>query len=320
MDLNIAKGWINLADLRLGSEVVYANDDFFAAKERLIDPAEPAFIPGKYDEHGKWMDGWESRRRRVPGHDHCIVRLGKPGFVHGIEIDTRHFTGNYPPEASIEWCVSDARIPSDGTAWEMLVPKTPLKGDSRLPLSVSTNRPATHLRLNIFPDGGVARLRAWGQVARDLKPGELVDLAAQENGALPVSCNDEHFGKLANLLAPGKAKNMGDGWETRRRREPGHDWAIVALAKPGTIEKLIIDTSHFKGNYPDRCFIQGAPLGASMDQAESWPTILPEQKLSADSEHVFAGEILPHKPVAFLRLNIIPDGGVARLRALGRVG
>ncbi|MEI9992479.1 MAG: allantoicase [Rhizomicrobium sp.] len=319
---DFAKNWVDLAQPRLGGEVVFATDDFFAAKERLIDPAEPVFIPGKYDANGKWMDGWESRRRRDAGHDACIVRLGRPGIVHGIEIDTRNFTGNYPPAASIEWCHSDERHPQSG--WKPLVPATALKGNDRLFLGVAMPGVVTHLRLNIFPDGGVARLRVYGQVARDWTAGERADLAAMENGALPVAANDEHFGKVSNMLAPGKARDMGDGWETRRRREPGHDWSIVKLAKPGRIEEIIVDTAHFKGNFPDRCFIQAAapstlPKESLITQSIYWPVLLPEQKLSADREHRFAVEIAKHEPIQFVRLNIIPDGGVARLRMWGTV-
>jgi len=320
---DFSKSWVDLASPRLGSAVVYATDDFFADKSRLIDPAEPVFIPGKYDANGKWMDGWESRRKRSAGHDHCIVKLGKPGIVHGIEIDTRNFTGNYPPAASIDWCHSSEKQPDDG--WQTLVPSTALKGDDRLFLAVDAIGPVTHLRLNIFPDGGVARLRVYGQVARTWKKGERADLAAMENGALPVAANDEHFGKVSNMLAPGKSKDMADGWETRRRREPGHDWSIVALAKPGRIDEIIVDTAHFKGNYPDRCFIQAIggdadlPKASLITQSMYWPVILPEQKLSASKAHKFTREIMRHEPVRFVRLNIIPDGGVARLRMFGKV-
>jgi allantoicase len=319
---DFAKSWVDLASPRLGSEVVFATDDFFADKARLIDPAEPVFIPGKYDENGKWMDGWESRRKRSAGHDHCIVRLGKPGIIHGIEIDTRNFTGNYPPAASIEACNSGARVPESG--WQTLVAPTALKGNDRLFLSVPPGEAVTHLKLNIFPDGGVARLRVFGQVARSWSTGERADLAAMENGALPVAANDEHFGKVSNMLAPGKSRDMGDGWETRRRREPGHDWSIVALARPGRIDEIVVDTAHFKGNFPDRCFIQaiGAsdlPRASLITQSMYWPIILPEQKLSADQEHRFKAQILEHEPVKFVRLNIIPDGGVARLRMFGKV-
>ncbi|HEY4940327.1 MAG TPA: allantoicase [Rhizomicrobium sp.] len=320
---DFAKNSVDLAQPRLGSEVVSASDEFFAAKERLIDPAEPVFVPGKYDENGKWMDGWESRRRRDAGHDHCIVRLGKPGIIHGIEIDTRNFTGNYPPAASIDWCHADERIPSHQAKWAPLLATTALQGNSRLVLPIALDKVATHLRLNIFPDGGVARLRVFGQVVRDWPQGERIDLAAMENGGLPVAANDEHFGQVSNMLAPGTSRDMGDGWETRRRREPGHDWSIVALARPGRIEEIVVDTAHFKGNYPDRCFLQAIgpsalPKDSLITQSLHWPVILPEQKLSADREHRFTTEILKHEPVKFVRLNIVPDGGVARLRLWGR--
>jgi allantoicase len=269
------------------------------------------------------MDGWESRRRRDAGHDHCIVRLGKPGLIKGVEIDTRNFTGNYPPAASIDWCRSEDRIPSASATWSPLLPATPLQGNSRLVLPVALDRVVTHLRLNIFPDGGVARLRVYGQVVRDGPKGERIDLAAMENGGLPVAANDEHFGQVSNMLAPDKSRDMGDGWETRRRREPGHDWSIVALARPGRIEEILIDTAHFKGNYPDRCFIQAIgpsdlPKASLITQSLHWPIILPEQKLSPDREHRFTAEITKHEPVKYVRLNIVPDGGVARLRLWGK--
>ena len=320
---DFAKNWVDLAQPRLGSRVVYATDDFFADKSRLIDPDEPVFIPGKYDTNGKWMDGWESRRRRDAGHDHCIVKLGKPGLIKGVEIDTRNFTGNFPPAASIDWCRSDKAVPLASAKWLPLLGPTALQGNSRLTLPIALNEVATHLRLNIFPDGGVARLRVYGQVVRDWKKGERLDLAAMENGGLPVAANDEHFGQVSNMLAPGKSRDMGDGWETRRRREPGHDWSIVALARPGRIEEIVVDTAHFKGNFPDRCFIQAVgPNNLSraslITQSMYWPVILPEQKLSANKEHRFKPQIAKHEPVKFVRLNIVPDGGVARLRLWGK--
>jgi allantoicase len=316
---------VDLAQPRLGSEAVAASDEFFAPKERLIDPRSPIFIPDKYDDHGKWMDGWESRRRRDGGYDFCIVRLGKPGRISAFDIDTRHFTGNYPPAASIDWCNTPDRIPGPNAIWQPCLVKTALAGNSHNVHFVTLAETVTHLRLNIFPDGGVARLRVYGQVVRSVSDHDKspIDLAAIENGGLPVACNDEHFGRVSNMIAPGKAKDMGDGWETRRRREPGYDWAILKLGVPGIIETIIVDTSHFKGNYPDRCFLQAiGPTSlvndALITQSANWPTILPEQKLTADSEHRYNREITTHPPAAFVRLNIIPDGGVARLRLLGR--
>ena len=316
---------IDLAQPRLGAEVVYATDDFFADKARLINPQEPVFIPGKYDDHGKWMDGWESRRKRTPGHDHCIVRLGKAGRIEGFEIDTRYFTGNYPPAASIEACNSPHKIPSDDTEWRALVSRTELKGDDRCFVAVDSDHVFTHVRLNIFPDGGVARLRVYGHIHVDWAAHDreaLIDLAAMEWGGRALYCNDEHYGAKNNLIAPGRGVNMGDGWETRRRREPGHDWVVLKLAHAGAIERILIDTAHFKGNYPDRCSIQAAGEALADDdavaQSESWPVLLPEQNLQADREHEFTSEIAMREPVRFVRLNIYPDGGVSRLRLFGR--
>lgn len=314
----------NLAQPRLGAEVVHASDDFFADKARLIAPGDPEFIPGKYDDHGKWMDGWESRRKRVPGHDHCIVRLGRPGVVAGFEIDTRHFTGNYPPAASIEACNAATHIPGPDAPWRELVPRTDLEGNARRFIAANDPAPCTHLRLNIYPDGGVARLRAFGRFAVDWSAikDEVIDLAAMEWGARGVGANDEHYGKVENMLAPGRGASMGDGWETRRRRTPGHDWAVIELATPGTIESVLVDTAHFKGNYPDRCSLQATNAAGDdarlMAGAENWPLLMTEQKLEADREHRFSGIIKPHDPVRFVRLNIFPDGGVSRLRLFGR--
>ncbi len=272
------------------------------------------------------MDGWESRRRRGPGHDAAIVKLARPGRIEAVVIDTRHFTGNFPPAASLEACVSDAEIPPDGAAWTALTPVVPVRGDDRCAVEIGDAGVYTHVRLNIFPDGGVARLRVYGRVRAPLAPAEgrqAVDLLAAINGGRALVCNDEHFGALANVILPGRGADMGDGWETRRRREPGNDWAILELGAPGTIEEIVVDTAHFKGNYPDRCALQAAAEAPAdpftlAEASEEWPILLPEQKLEADREHVFSGEIASRAPVRFVRLNIIPDGGVSRLRLFGR--
>ena len=324
----LRRQYVNLAQPRLGAQVVYATDDFFADKARLIDPAAPVFIPGKYDENGKWMDGWESRRKRTPGHDWCVVRLGVPGLIAGFEIDTRHFTGNYPPGAEIEVCRSDAAVPGDNAEWITVTPRLALNGNDRVYVSVEHGEPVTHVRLHIFPDGGVARLRVWGRVSKDwstVPADERVDLLAMENGGRGIIANDEHFGVVENLTAPGRGVDMGDGWETRRRREPGHDWAVLELGTAGRIDEIVIDTAHFKGNYPDRCFIQAtAEASGSPDeiaaQAENWPVLLAEAKLQADHIHVFRDGLADLGPVRFVRLNIIPDGGVSRLRMIGTPG
>jgi len=321
---DFARLWVDLAQPRLGAAAIHATDDFFAPKERMIDPAPPAFIPGKYDDNGKWMDGWESRRRRGPGHDHCTIRLGRPGVIKGVDIDTSFFTGNYPPAASLEaW--HGAADPGPEASWTEIVPATRLGGNAHHYLGVADDRVWTHVRLHIYPDGGIARLRVYGQVHCDwdrLDRRNPIDLSALENGGRALACNDRHYGSPQNLLAPGRAADMGDGWETRRRREPGHDWAIIALGHRGVVRGVEVDTAHFKGNFPDRCSIQAAHVeGGTEDslvtQAMFWRTLLPEQKLEMDRLHSFAAEIADLGPVTHVRFNIIPDGGVSRLRLWG---
>jgi allantoicase len=314
--------WIQLEQPRLGTRVVFASDEFFAAKERLIDPANPVFIDDKYDDHGKWMDGWESRRKRTPGHDHCVIQLGIPGVIRGFDIDTSYFTGNYPPHASIEVCNSELKCPQDG--WTELLPKTDLRSDAHHFVAVDSGEVWTHLRLHIYPDGGIARLRIYGEVRPDApQANETLDLFALESGGRAIACSDEHYGSMHNLNVAGRGINMGDGWETARRRGPGNDWVIVALGRAGIVEKVEVDTAHFKGNYPDRVVLEAARIDAGADPAAaatSWQTLLPEQKLEMDEQHFFASELLAVGTVSHVRMSIYPDGGISRLRLHGHIG
>jgi len=316
-----ANKWVQLERPRLGSRVTYATDEFFGAKERLIAWAAPVFIDDKYDEHGKWMDGWESRRKREPGHDYCVIRLGVPGVIHGFDVDTSHFTGNFPPQVSIEACVSSEEVPDEG--WVELVPKTEISGDSHNYLDARNDTIFTHVRLHIHPDGGVARLRIFGEVKADFTDVDgFVDLVAVEHGGRPLSCSDEHYGSVHNLTAPGRGANMGDGWETARRRGPGNDWVILALGQPGSIERAEIDTAHFKGNYPDRVSIEAALFDdddEATNDAAKWQTLLPEAKLKMDQQHYFDDALEKTGPVSHVRVSIYPDGGVSRIRLFGEV-
>ena len=322
--------YLRLEQPRLGTRVVYATDDFFGAKERLIEFAEPVFIPDKYDDHGKWMDGWESRRKRVPGHDWCVIKLGVPGIVHGLDIDTSHFTGNYPPCASVEACASVNDLPTENE-WVDLHPRVALQGNSHHLLEIDNPHPVTHLRLNIYPDGGVARFRIYGEVRPDPRvfdSGQSIDLFALENGGRALATSDEHFGSMHNLNVAGRGINMGDGWETARRRGPGNDWVLLRLGRPGRIDKVEIDTAHFKGNYPDRAALQGAmippsaggraDLEALVKQSENWAFLLPESRLEMDKRHYFEKELRDPGVVSHLRFSIYPDGGVSRLRIYGK--
>ncbi|RKP54702.1 allantoicase [Pararobbsia silviterrae] len=320
--------YVNLADPRLGAEAIATSDDFFAPMSRMLNPEPAVFIPGKYDDHGKWMDGWESRRKRVAGYDWCIVKLARAGIVKGFDIDTSHFTGNYPPAASIEACrLADGQTPDASTPWTEIVPSRGLQGNSHHYVEVDAPDAFTHLRVNIYPDGGIARLRVYGQPLVDWTHADrsaLIDLASMENGAYIVGTNNQHFGLASTLLMPGRGVNMGDGWETRRRREPGNDWCIVALAHPGVIKRVVVDTAHFKGNFPDRCALQAAHVTGGTDsslitQSMFWPTLLDEQKLQMDHEHTFEAALAALGPVTHVRFNIFPDGGVSRLRLFGQI-
>jgi allantoicase len=325
--------WLDLAQGGLGGLPIHANDEFFAEKENLVQPGPAVFVDGKYTDRGKWMDGWESRRKRVPGHDWCVLRLGLPGELKGFDIDTSFFVGNYPPFASVDGVLTDERLTvhSDFAklAWQEILPKSPL-GPGRSNFfaagAAAAGKRFSHLRLNIYPDGGVARFRAYGKAVPDwskLGPGDVVDLAAVEYGGSVEACNDMFFGMKDALIMPGRGINMGDGWETRRKRElPGHDWCVVRLGKAGRIQRVIIDTNNFKGNYPDRasleaCYAPGAKDGEV--PASGWQPLLAETPLGGHRQHEYLRELKAAGPFTHVRLNIFPDGGVARLRVLGTV-
>ena len=319
--------FVNLADERLGSKVISVTDEWFAAASRMLQPTPAVWKEGVFDDNGKWMDGWESRRKRFEGYDHAVIRLGVPGSIKGVDIDTSFFTGNFPPSASIDGCFVAEGEPNDDTQWTEVLSSVELQGNSHHYHEISDERPYTHLRLNIYPDGGVARLRVYGIPFRDWakqNPDEQVDLAAALNGGRALACSDEHFGRMSNILNPGRGANMGDGWETGRRRTPGNDWVIVALGHAGIVEKIVVDTLHFKGNYPESCNIQAAFVKGGTDsqiatQSLYWRELLPSQKLQMHNEHTFIEQIRELGPITHVRLNIFPDGGVSRLRLFGKV-
>lgn len=320
----------DLAAAPFGGKALACSDDFFAEMDNLLKPGRGVFIPDKYTDRGKWMDGWESRRKRTGGHDWCVIQLGAMGIIHGVDIDTNHFLGNHPPFASLEACqLSEEQAANMDwghyEGWMEILPKSPLNPGSQHFFAIESREKWTHLKLHIYPDGGVARLKVYGEVAKDwtkVEPDHLIDLAAAVNGGKALTCNDEFFSHKDNINMPNRGANMGDGWETKRNRTPGNcDWLILRLARKGTIQKIIIDTCHFKGNYPDRCKIEGCvwPFEDLQLNGATWIPILPEVKLSADAEHIFEKEILAHDPITHVRLTIYPDGGVSRLRLFGHI-
>ena len=306
----------NLASARLGGTVLEANDEFFAPKENLLKPEAPSFDPDAYTDRGKEMDGWETRRRREPGHDRCTIRLGVPGIVRGVVVDTSFFRGNYPDRCSVEATASHDDDVEDAD-WFELLPESTLRGDSPNPFAIDSTRRVTHLRLHIYPDGGVARLRVHGEPLPDLRTAIAdADLAATLAGGAIVDASDRFFSSPHNLIAPGDPHGMHDGWETKRRRGPGHDWVVVRLAAQAELERIEVDTSFFKGNYPDTCSLE-VQAARGEPSAGGWTEVLAPHKLGPDERRTFALE--SGATATHVRLNIHPDGGVARLRVHGRV-
>lgn len=322
----------DLAAAKVGGLVLVANDEFFAPKENLLRSETPIFLPDEYTDRGKWMDGWETRRSRVPGYDWCVIQLGIPGRIHGFDVYNAFFRGNYPEHCSIEACEVEGptdldTLLSPATRWVELVPKRSLRGDDHNYFEVETSQRWTHVRLNIYPDGGVARFRVHGTAMPDfaqLGADQPIELSSISNGGQVLLCNDNFFSPKENLILPTRAANMGQGWETRRRREPGHDWVILRLGVAGQIHHIEIDTAHFKGNYADACSIEGCLLTEDVpkdfltSRSLAWTPVLPPVKLQADSIHRFESELLNGgQYFTHLRLNIYPDGGISRLRIWG---
>lgn len=326
--------FLDLASARVGGLTLMASDDFFAEKENLLKPEEPGYAAGIFTDRGKWMDGWESRRNRAPEHDHdwVVVRLGLPGVIHGVDIDTSYFLGNAPEEVAIDGLEHSgplrphelAAIPEG--AWRLLLDRTRVERGAHNLLELRACPRVTHLRLRIFPDGGVARFRAYGTVEPDWSravPGRLVDLASMAWGGKALASNDAFFSSRDNINLPYSSHRMDDGWETRRRRSynasaDGGDWLLLRLGRPGTIMQATIETHHFKGNPPDRVRLEALNLpgadAVTALAATSWQTLLPDQPVEPHQTHVFVQELAELGVVTHVRLVINPDGGVARLR------
>ncbi|MFC9328084.1 allantoicase [Kitasatospora sp. NPDC057015] len=326
---------VNLASRLLGAGVVATNEDTFADAENLLVAKPAEFRAHTFGHKGQIMDGWESKRRRGVSaeqphptdedHDWAVVRLGAGGVIRGVVVDTAHFTGNYPETASVQ-AASIPGHPSveelDGAEWTDLVPRTALRGDTAHEFEVSDGTRYTHVRLNIWPDGGVARLRVHGEVLADPREldGLTFDLAAQEHGGVAEAASDRYFSSPHNLNAPGRASVMGEGWETRRRRDKANDWVQIALAGGGEVLAAEVDTTHFVANAPGWADLVGYDASNGGDpstDAGGWFEILPRTRLQPDTRHRFrpaAG-----RPVTHVRINVYPDGGLARLRLTGRL-
>ncbi len=329
--VEVFKDLTNLAADALGTFVLYATDDYFAEKENLLKPSAPEWAEGRYTDKGKWMDGWESQRRRSGGHDFCLVRLGAPGEVLGALVDTTHFKGNAPQHVQLEGIeaphTATATELNESDRWFEILPKAAVAPDALNALQAAAPSPrCTHVRLRIFPDGGVARLRVYGRALPDKwvfrRPGS-VDLAAAENGGRVVAVSDQFFGPPSNLLLPGRGANMGDGWETKRRRTEGSDWCVIALGRRGVVQRIELDTHFFKGNAPQATRLEGLDargldekaLGERLKSAAGWRTLIDDAPLVQHRRHLL--EPGRRAPLTHVRVHIIPHGGVNRLRLWG---
>ncbi len=319
----------DLADRRLGASVMAASDEFFAERENLLVPERPVFDPEHFGHKGKVMDGWETRRRRGAGadsphpvdadHDWALIRLGAPGVIRGVVVDTAHFRGNYPQSVSVEattapLSASPEELLAPSTRWTEIVPRTPVGGHAANAFEVDVERRFTHLRLNQHPDGGIARLRVYGEVAPDpewLAALGTFDVVALENGGLAEDASDRFYSPPANTILPGRSRKMDDGWETRRRRDKSHDWVRYRLTEHAEIRAVEIDTGCYKGNSAGWAALYG--LDATSDPDE-WFEILPRTRLQPDTVHRF---VLSAPAATHVRLDIFPDGGIARLRLHG---
>ncbi len=316
----------DLASRWLGGSVIAASDESFGEKENLLNPAPAAFEPGHYGPRGEIVDGWETRRRRDPGYDWALIRLGAPGIITEVDVDTSFFTGNFPESVSLEACGCEG-YPSPGelagAGWEPIVPRSELTGDSHNRFQVTDPRRFTHLRLAAYPDGGIARLRVLGQPVPDPRGLEdlSIDLASQQYGAAVMATSDDFYTSAAHLIRPDQARTMGEGWETRRRRDDGHDHVIIRLAFPGVIRRIVVDTAHFKYNASAEIALHGSAEDHATpgppETSPSWTPLLARTRLQPDTRHEFPSQ--HDHPVAAVRLDAYPDGGLSRVRLIGHL-
>ncbi|KAF2436068.1 Allantoicase [Tothia fuscella] len=331
IDETFSTGVIDLISKPLGSRILSFSDEWFAAAENLTTVTAPVRKPGVFTHAGAWYDGWETRRHNTAPADWVIIRLGvASGKIRGVEIDTTFFNGNHAPEIGVlgTFATSDDEVVKEGyEGWDTIIEREECGPSMRQGwlLDKLTEKAYTHVKLLMFPDGGIARFRLYG-VAVPVFPediNEAFDLAATVNGGVAISCSDQHFGTRHNLLLPGRGVDMGDGWETKRTRGEHVDWTIVKLGAKGTVDKIVIDTAHFRGNFPQK--VQVFAVDSQKDDIgaddEAWVEVLAPQKTGPDVEHVYEGDLLnavKDKAFTHAKLVIIPDGGVKRFKVIGR--
>lgn len=323
----LTSAYVNVTNDRLGGRVCGLSDQWFAEASNLIKDTPPV-VEVRFVATGRWYDGWETRRHNTEPSDWVVLQLGvSSAKLYGCEIDTTFFTGNYAPAISVEGAVINNANELDGAKWETVIDKFEC-GPSQRQFFVRdaiTNTAYTHVRLHMYPDGGIARFRMFGEpipvFPKDKN--QVIDMAAVANGGVAIACSDQHFSSADNLLLPGRGLDMSDGWETARSRTPGHvDWAVIKLGAPTLVDHVLIDTAFFLGNFPQHIEIHALNAANSKDlsvNSADWKPLVGKTKTGPNQEHKLTGpQLLSAEPITHVKLVIIPDGGVKRLRVFGR--
>ncbi|GAC92651.1 allantoicase [Pseudozyma hubeiensis SY62] len=335
-----------ISSVALGGRILSTSDEWFAPASSLLKVGPAPSLKGTFGPKGALFDGWETRRHN-PTYDWVILRLGPNagGRLIGFDVDTANFNGNEAPEISIhalaltqeEEASIDNGLAENDERWECVVPVTPCGPSQRHLFTVAQGKGDkiyTHIKLHMIPDGGIARFRVYGvippppvgqgegeQVSAENSAFNLLDLAHCLNGGRVVFTDDNHFGAGSNIILPGRGKDMGDGWETRRSRAKGHfNWSIVKLGEPGFLSYAEVDTAHFLGNFPESTEILGTVHdSATVPSADAqWVTLLPRTKLGPGRRHFFPLVDGNSAPFTHVMVKMHPDGGIKRFRVHGR--
>ena len=319
------------------TKILEISDEFFASASNLLKPTAPIQKPNFFTEQGAWYDGWETRRHNPAGFDYLIIQSGVQSGANivGCEVDTTFFTGNngefFEVEGTFVENYDDKIDDFNKLEWDVVVEKTQLKPSQRhffLNTLGLTEKKYNLFKFKMFPDGGISRFRLYGRVNIESKyetsTSENEDWAYMLNGGIVTSASNQHYSSPSNLLLPGRGVNMGDGWETKRSRVPGHvDWVIVKLGKPVTfIDTVIVDTANFKGNFPNyfevyAIFSEIRDDDQLSENDSSWVKIVEKTKGKPHFEHVLKIDYKSDIKFTHVKLVTIPDGGVKRLRVIG---
>ncbi|KAF8924090.1 galactose-binding domain-like protein [Dissophora ornata] len=318
---SLVNKYTELASVAKGGKVLKTSDEFFGEGSQLIKEEDAIEDKNRETAHGFWKDGWETRRHNKKTHHSATIQLACQATIAGFDIDTSFFDGSHPAYASVEACLI-VEGAENKNEWQEILPKVPLSGNSHHFFGINgTDDAFTHVRLNMYPDGGIARFRVFGKVS-PIYPDEkkTFDLASLSSGGRIIKTSEYHYGNPYNILLPTASLNTRYGWQTPRSHVEGHhDWVEIKLGATGILEWIEVDTTHFRGNSPefvslDAC--QSEYNNVQFDPEVRWVSLLKKSEVEGDKKNTYSleatGEAYTH-----VRLNIFPDGGISRLRVHG---